>query len=74
MFKITTVAREYGKDEGHGILIYFKESCLDIMLTRGVSQWYIGKESPNPFGVGYLIRLGRFWIEYTGGVYNGNER
>ena len=69
-FKITTIAREHGTGEGHGVLIYLNDKCLDISYSNEVSNWYIGREAPNEFGTGFLIRLGRLWIEYTGGLDN----
>lgn len=69
-FRITTVAKEHGEDEGRGILMYAFDKCLDISYTNEVSSWYIGREAPNEFGTGFMLRLGRLWIEYTGGLDN----
>ena len=69
MFRITTVAKEYGEDEGLGILVYFKDACLDVSI-REQSHWYVGHETPNEFGSGFMVKLGKFCMEYTGGIYN----
>ena len=67
MFRITTVAKEYGEDEGLGILVYFKDACLDVSI-REQSRWYIGYETLNELGSGFIVKLGKFCIEYTGGI------
>ncbi len=67
MFRITTVAREYGKDEGLGILVYFKDACLDVSI-REQSRWYVGRGTLTEFGSGFIVKLGKFCMEYTGGL------
>ena len=70
MFKITTVSQEYGEGEGKGILIYFKNTFLDIS-TRNTSQWLIKSDKYNEWGTtGFIFQLGKFCIEYTGGISN----
>ena len=66
MFRITTVAREYGQGEGRGIVLFMNNKCLDISIAT-ISAWHIGA-SREEFGTGFLIRLGRIWIDYTGGL------
>ena len=62
MFRITTVSREYGHLEGHGIVMFTDNRCLDISYAS-VSQWHIGRVE-DELGTIFLIRLGRLWIDY----------
>jgi|TARA_R100000084_G_scaffold94177_1_gene47945 hypothetical protein len=66
-FKITTVREEYGEGEGSGILVYFKDACLDIS-TRKTSRWLIKSDEYDWGTTGFIFQLGKFCIEYTGGI------
>ena len=62
MLKITTVNKEYGTNEGLGILIYYNDNCLEIS-RNSMSSWYIGRGGMEDSS--FMIRLGRLTIDYT---------
>jgi len=68
-FKITTTAREYGEGEGHGVSVYVFDKCLEMCRTNKISSWYVG-HVVDEFGTCAMLKLGRFWIEYTSGLDN----
>ena len=70
-FRITTIAREHGACEGHGVLIYLNDKCFDISYSNEVSSWKL-RRVVDEFGTCFMLRLGRLWIEYTGGLDNEN--
>tara|TARA_R110000737_G_scaffold330169_1_gene345665 strand:+ start:81 stop:296 length:216 start_codon:yes stop_codon:yes gene_type:complete len=65
-FRITTVAREHGEGEGHGILVYVFDKCLDIGYSSMSSSWHVG-HVVDSYGSLAMLKLGRFWIEYISG-------
>ena len=66
MVRITTVQKEYGENEGTGFVVVWDNDrkYLDVSL-RLKKNFYIGREEPNEFGTGFIIRLGCLAIEYT---------
>ena len=66
MVRITTVQKEYGENEGTGFVVVWDNDrkYLDVSL-RLKKNFYIGREKPNEFGTGFIIRLGFLNIEYT---------
>ena len=66
-FRITTVAQEHGEGEGHGVLVYVFDKCLDFAYTSDASGWYV-RHAVDEFGTCAMLRLGRLGIEYTDGL------
>ena len=70
MLKITTINKEYGTNEGLGILIYYNDNCLEIS-RNSMSSWYIGRGGMEDSS--FMIRLGRLTIDFTEAAFSFEE-